>query len=69
MICMLRSFIPAPPKHMAPDRANLSNVVVSMERVYQVQSEVRLDRSLHTMQAALVKILVLIKEVILCVFV
>ena len=69
MICMLCSFIPAPARDSAPDRTNLATVVVSMERAYQVQGEVQLDRSLHTMEAALLKILVLIKEVFFCVFV
>ena len=68
MIRMLCSFIPAPAKDSTPDQSNLATVVVSMERVYQVQGEVLQDQTLHTMEAALVKILVLIKEVFVCVF-
>lgn len=40
-------------------------MIVPMERVYQIQKELRQDSTLRSKEAVLVKILMLIKEVFL----
>ena len=59
------SYIPPPPRNCAPYTQNLVGMIVPMERVYQIQKELRQDSTLRSKEAVLVKILMLIKEVFL----
>ena len=59
------SYIPAPPRNCAPYSQNLAGMIVPMQRVYEIQKELRQDSTLRAKEAVLLKVLLLIKEVLL----